>query len=154
MGIKRGLAKIAPKAISDKAIDKGEFQGDDWMTVSVVLQKMCKTEMKGKSVDLIYDDKVVGFIKQDGTSWCDDKAYVKIKEAFDALPEDERTECLEQAAALSNAAAEGLIPSHPRQVRELQNRRQSVEDEFGGIEDNEDAIEANEGYDDGFGGDE
>ena len=135
MGIKRGLAKIAPKAISDKAIDKGEHNGDDWATVSVVAMRMCEARLANEStMDLYYNDKKVGFAKADGTSWFDDNAYDEVKAAFNALPEEDKAECMQQMESIRQMAASGAIPSSPRQVRQQKARAQAVEGEFGAIE--------------------
>lgn len=135
MGIKRGLAKIAPKAISDKAIDKGEHNGDDWAMVSAITQSMCEGRFDGKQMNFYYKDKQVGFAKQDGTSWFDDKAYDVVKKDFEALPDERKAEISGMADVIRGAMANGA-PSHPRQVREVQARAKAAEAEFGAIEDN------------------
>ena len=135
MGIKRALAKVAPKAISDKAIDKGEHNGDDWAMVSAITQSMCEGRFDGKRMNFVYKDKTVGWAKQDGTSWFDDDAYDRVKKDFEALPEERKAEINDMANTIRSMQANGA-PSHPRQVREAQARAKAVEAEFGAIEDN------------------
>ena len=144
MGIKRSLAKIAPKAISDKAIDKGEHNGDDWATVSVVTQAMCNVvpDKDGK-MNFTYNDKTVGWAKRDGTSWFDDAAYDEVKKAYDALPEEQRAQYNTQIENLRGLAAANQIPSTPRQVRAGMNRVAAVSDEFSSIKVETDGEEPN-----------
>ncbi len=86
MGVKSNLAKIAPKNIVDKAVHKGEYKGDDWMTVSTVIQTMCeiKTRPNGQMI-FFYKGKNIGWAKPDGTSWIDDRVYESIKKNFEVL---------------------------------------------------------------------
>jgi len=90
MSIKRVVAMMAPKAVSDRAISKNNYRGDDWANVSVVLQKMCDMTYKKHIIEFIYGGKVVGWAKPDGTAWCDEEAYAEMRKACKNLPKEER----------------------------------------------------------------
>lgn len=103
MSIQSGLAKLAPKAVVNKAIDKGNYKGDNWATVSTIIQAMCGTRMSpdGKKLEFIYKGKAIGWAKQDGTGWIDDNAYKALKKEFRTLPDEFQEGVLEAAERIA-----------------------------------------------------
>lgn len=93
MSVKSNLAKFAPKNVVEKGIAKGEHRGDNWSKVGAVISRMCETEHKEDgTVEFIYEGKVIGWARPNGQCWCDDSAYVKMREAYDELPQPEYDE--------------------------------------------------------------
>ncbi len=85
MNIKSKLAQFAPKKVVNKAINKGEYNGDNWATVSIIIQTLCSTKMSsdGEQVEFIYKDKTIGWARENGAAWIDNKAYKTLKEDFE-----------------------------------------------------------------------
>ena len=82
MSITSSLAKALPKSVADKGIAKGSHRGDDWATVYDVINTMCEIKHTENYIELIYKGKVIGWARPDGTNWCDDKAYVAMREEY------------------------------------------------------------------------
>jgi hypothetical protein len=82
MSISSTLAKRLPQAVADRGIAKGSHKGDDWATVCDVISTMCEMKHTKNCIEFVYKGKVVGWAKPNGTNWCDDKAYVAMREAY------------------------------------------------------------------------
>ena len=82
MSISSALAKRLPQAVADRGIAKGSHKGDDWGTVYDVIHTMCEMKHTKDYIEFVYKGKVVGWAKPNGTNWCDDKAYVAMREEY------------------------------------------------------------------------
>ena len=82
MSVKSTLAKKLPESIARKGIAKGSHRGDNWVTVSTIIQAMCEMRPTDDGYDFVYNGKVIGWAKNNGTNWCDDSAYVKMREEY------------------------------------------------------------------------
>lgn len=92
MSIKSNLAKLAPQTIVKKEIAKGEHAGDNWSKVATIINTMCEKKSTADGTEFIYEGKVIGWAKHNGQCWCDHDAYIKMREAYDALPVEDNDE--------------------------------------------------------------
>lgn len=86
MSIKSSAARLTPKSAVRKGIEKGNYRGDDWEDVSKVISTVAEIDnMKNGSCDIKFNGKVVGWVRSNGESWIDDKAYEEMCKAYKAL---------------------------------------------------------------------